>query len=118
MIHNNYCIIIFLQQGSNTNSLSKKSEGSVSNKSDDEAEGLETEEEKVPLRNRSINFAERSSVNQCINELSSNLAAEAARRRCNSEIVQRTEKEENIGNMIVFIINYFDNIIFIEMYQI
>ncbi|CAK1551163.1 unnamed protein product [Leptosia nina] len=84
------------KQGSNTNSLSKKSEGSV--KSDDSAEALDVEDEKVPLRNRQINFAERSSVNQCINELSSNLAAEAARRRCNSEIVQRTDKdEENNG---------------------
>ncbi|CAH2262847.1 jg9220 [Pararge aegeria aegeria] len=71
-------------------SLSKKSEGSL--KSDDSIEALECEE--VHLRSKSVNFAERSSVNQCINELSSNLAAEV-RKRCNSEIVQRTDIASN-----------------------
>ncbi|XP_045772789.1 active breakpoint cluster region-related protein isoform X2 [Maniola jurtina] len=72
-------------------SLSKKSETSL--KSDDSIEAPECEE--VHLRSKPVNFAERSSVNQCINELSSNLAAEAARRRCNSEIVQRTDIDSN-----------------------
>ncbi|RVE50864.1 hypothetical protein evm_004431 [Chilo suppressalis] len=77
------------KQGSNTDSLSKKSEASIdsSNKSDEEI----AECEDVQLRNKPKRLGERSSVNQCINELSSNLAAEAARRRCNSEVVQRTE---------------------------
>ncbi|XP_032516985.2 active breakpoint cluster region-related protein isoform X2 [Danaus plexippus] len=78
------------KQDSNTDSLSKKSESSL--KSDDSIEGAENDE--VHLRKKPINFAERSSVNQCINELSSNLAAEA-RRRCNSEIVQRTDNENS-----------------------
>ncbi|CAG9786811.1 unnamed protein product [Diatraea saccharalis] len=80
------------KQGSNTNSLSKKSEVSIdsSNKSDDST--TETAEcEDVQLRHKPVHLGERSSVNQCINELSSNLAAEAARRRCNSEVVQRSE---------------------------
>ncbi|CAH0715454.1 unnamed protein product, partial [Brenthis ino] len=80
------------KQDSNTDSLSKKSETSL--KSDDSTEAPEIEE--VHLRNKPVLFAERSSVNQCINELSSNLAAEAARRRCNSEVVQRTDKDTNI----------------------
>ncbi|XP_032516984.2 active breakpoint cluster region-related protein isoform X1 [Danaus plexippus] len=79
------------KQDSNTDSLSKKSESSL--KSDDSIEGAENDE--VHLRKKPINFAERSSVNQCINELSSNLAAEA-RRRCNSEIVQRTDNENSV----------------------
>lgn len=78
-------------QDSNTDSLSKKSETSL--KSDDSTEHQEIEE--VHRRNKPVLFAERSSVNQCINELSSNLAAEAARRRCNSEVVQRTDKDTN-----------------------
>ncbi|XP_026499559.1 active breakpoint cluster region-related protein isoform X2 [Vanessa tameamea] len=76
------------KQDSNTDSLSKKSETSL--KSDDSAEAPDCEE--VHLRNKPVNFAERSSVNQCINELSSNLAAEA-RKRCNSEIVKRTDND-------------------------
>ncbi|KAL0838743.1 hypothetical protein ABMA28_016797 [Loxostege sticticalis] len=85
------------KQGSNTDSLSKKSEVSIdsSNKSDDST--TETAEcEDVQLRSKPVHIAERSSVNQCINELSSNLAAEAARRRCNSEVVQRTESSRDI----------------------
>ncbi|XP_049873106.1 active breakpoint cluster region-related protein isoform X2 [Pectinophora gossypiella] len=78
------------KQGSNTNSLSKKSEASLnSTKTDESTETVEVEE--VQLRSKPVHIAERSSVNQCINELSSNLAAEAARRRCNSEVVQRTD---------------------------
>lgn len=84
-------------------SLSKKSEASF--KSDDSIENLE---EEVHLRSKSVNFAERSSVNQCINELSSNLAAEAARRRCNSEIVQRTDITSN-GKTLLSIIFVLDN---------
>ncbi|PZC81462.1 hypothetical protein B5X24_HaOG212667 [Helicoverpa armigera] len=77
------------KQESNSDSL-KKSEVSLnSNKSEDSTP--ETAEcEPVQLRNKPVRVTERSSVNQCINELS-NLAAEAARRRCNSEIVQRTD---------------------------
>ncbi|CAH2096097.1 unnamed protein product [Euphydryas editha] len=74
------------KQDSNTDLT--KSETSL--KSDDSVEAPETDE--VHLRNKPVNFAERSSVNQCINELSSNLAAEA-RRRCNSEIVKRLETD-------------------------
>ncbi|XP_045448294.1 active breakpoint cluster region-related protein [Melitaea cinxia] len=74
------------KQDSNTDLT--KSE--ISLKSDDSVEAPECEE--VLLRNKPVNFAERSSVNQCINELSSNLAAEA-RRRCNSEIVKRLEPD-------------------------
>ncbi|KAJ0176553.1 hypothetical protein K1T71_007732 [Dendrolimus kikuchii] len=86
------------KQGSNTNSLSKKSEVSLSSNNDDSTnETVECEE--VQLRSKPVHIGERSSVNQCINELSSNLAAEAARRRCNSEIVQRSEnnRDTNVG---------------------
>lgn len=103
-------IICFVLQGSNTDSLSKKSEVSIdsSNKSDDST--TETAEcEDVQLRSKPVHIAERSSVNQCINELSSNLAAEAARRRCNSEVVQRTESSRDIsGNY------YLVNLHFVE----
>ncbi|XP_075978308.1 rho GTPase activating protein at 1A isoform X1 [Anticarsia gemmatalis] len=88
------------KQGSNTDSLSKKSEASLSSNKSDESTTAETAEcEEVQLRNKPVRITERSSVNQCINELSSNLAAEAARRRCNSEIVQRIPdiKQENNG---------------------
>ncbi|XP_037294448.1 active breakpoint cluster region-related protein isoform X2 [Manduca sexta] len=81
------------KQGSNTNSLSKKSEASLSSTNEDAT--TETAEcEEVLLRTKPVHLGERSSVNQCINELSSNLAAEA-RRRCNSEIVQRTENRQD-----------------------
>ncbi|KAL4715462.1 hypothetical protein ACJJTC_015365 [Scirpophaga incertulas] len=46
------------------------------------------------LGKKPVHVGERSSVNQCINELSSNIAAEAARRRCNSEVSPRTEKDK------------------------
>lgn len=63
---------------------------------------MEAAECQVQLRKKPVRITERSSVNQCINELSSNLAAEAARRRCNSEIVQRNDiKEENNGNYCI-----------------
>lgn len=52
--------------------------------------------EQVQLRAKPVHIAERSSVNQCINELSSNLVAEA-RRRCNSEIVQGSENSQESG---------------------
>lgn len=89
---------IFNLQDSNTDSLSKKSEISLSsNKSDDSTPEI-AECEPVQLRNKPARITERSSVNQCINELS-NLAAEAARRRCNSEIVQRPDvNQETNGN--------------------
>lgn len=70
--------------------MSKKSDVSLSSNNDESA--IETTEcEEVQLRTKPVHVGERSSVNQCINELSSNLAAEAARRRCNSEIVHRTD---------------------------
>ncbi|KAJ8722155.1 hypothetical protein PYW08_004557 [Mythimna loreyi] len=78
------------KQGSDTDLLLQKSEASpTSNKSEDSTPE-KAESEPVQLRNKPVRITERSSVNQCINELS-NLAAEAARRRCNSEIVQRTD---------------------------
>ncbi|XP_073956741.1 rho GTPase activating protein at 1A isoform X1 [Choristoneura fumiferana] len=81
------------KQVPNTDSLSKKSVASVtSSKSDDSSpEGGDCEEVQLRSKPSKPVLAERSSVNQCINELSSNLVAEAARRRCNSEVVQRTE---------------------------
>lgn len=88
------------KQGSNSNSLSKKSESSLNSNKTDESTPAETaENEEVQLRKTPVRLTERSSVNQCINELSSNLAAEAARRRCNSEIVQRSDikQENNVG---------------------
>ncbi|XP_072949374.1 active breakpoint cluster region-related protein isoform X2 [Epargyreus clarus] len=78
-----------IKQESNTDSLSKKSEVSLSSNKSDDSNEVECEE--VHLRSKPAHLAERSSVNQCINELSSNLAVEAARRRCNSEVVQRTD---------------------------
>ncbi|KAM3965390.1 LOW QUALITY PROTEIN: rho GTPase activating protein at 1A [Aphomia sociella] len=81
------------KQGSNTNSLSKKSEISLASSIDSTSETVEIEE--VQLRNKPVHVAERSSVNQCINELSSNLAAEAARRRCHSEVVPRTDNHQD-----------------------
>lgn len=110
--------ISFDTQGSNTDSLSKKSEVSIasSNKSDDST--TETAEcEDVQLRNKPVHLAERSSVNQCINELSSNLAAEAARRRCNSEVVQRSESNRDISGKVFDyfkIINVINYICFIK----
>ncbi|KAJ2949180.1 hypothetical protein O0L34_g6122 [Tuta absoluta] len=80
------------KQESNTDSLSKKSEASVSS-NNDESSAETADVEEVQLRKKPIKVAERSSVNQCINELSSNLAAEAARRRCNSEVVQSTDSK-------------------------
>ncbi|XP_060803118.1 active breakpoint cluster region-related protein [Amyelois transitella] len=76
------------KQESNTDSLSKKSETSLASSVDSTTETVECEE--VQLRSKPVHAGERSSINQCINELSSNLAAEA-RRRCHSEIVQRTD---------------------------
>lgn len=56
----------------------------------------------MQLRPKPVHIGERSSVNQCINELSSNLAVEA-RRRCNSEVVQRTEPDrDNNGKILYF----------------
>ncbi|XP_041978968.1 active breakpoint cluster region-related protein [Aricia agestis] len=75
-----------IKQETNSDSLSKRSLSSL--KSDDSPQNGESNE--VHLRSKAVNLAERSSVNQCINELSSNLAAEA-RRRCNSEVVQRSD---------------------------
>ncbi|XP_053609190.1 active breakpoint cluster region-related protein isoform X2 [Plodia interpunctella] len=76
------------KQESNTDSLSKKSEASLTSSVDSTTETAEFEE--VQLRSKPVHLGERSSVNQCINEISSNLAAEA-RRRCHSEVVQRTD---------------------------
>lgn len=59
----------------------------------------------MQLRNKPVRITERSSVNQCINELS-NLAAEAARRRCNSEIVQRTDINQDTNGKYAPIIKY------------
>ncbi|XP_059052122.1 active breakpoint cluster region-related protein isoform X2 [Achroia grisella] len=79
------------KQESNTNSLSKKSETSLASSIDSTTETVESDE--IVLRNKPL--GERNSVNQCINELSSNLVAEAARRRCHSEIVQNTDSEHS-----------------------
>lgn len=46
----------------------------------------------VQLRARPARAGERNSVNQCINEISSSLT-EAARRRCNSEVVRRSDEQ-------------------------
>ncbi|XP_026327721.1 active breakpoint cluster region-related protein isoform X2 [Hyposmocoma kahamanoa] len=82
------------KQGSNTDSLSKKSEASLSTNNDESM--VETADmDEVQLRKKPPLIAERSSVNQCINELSSNLAAEAARRRCNSEVIQKTNNNSD-----------------------
>lgn len=83
-----------IKQVSKTDSLSKKSDLSLNSNNDNSIEEVICEE--VQLRNKQMHIAERSSVNQCINELSSNLVAtEAARRRCNSEIVHRTENNQD-----------------------
>ncbi|XP_063383871.1 active breakpoint cluster region-related protein [Cydia fagiglandana] len=86
-----------IKQVSNTDSLSKKSITSLTSSKSDESAPETTEAEPVQLRSKPNKplHAERSSVNQCINELSSNLVAEAARRRCNSEVVQRTENNQD-----------------------
>lgn len=82
--------------------MPKDSEASVIINKSVESPPLEAAECQVQLRKKPVRITERSSVNQCINELSSNLAAEAARRRCNSEIVQRNDiKEENNGNYCI-----------------
>lgn len=74
--------------------MSKKSEVSLSSNNDDLTnETVDCEE--VQLRSKPVHIGERSSVNQCINEISSNLASEAARRRCNSEIVQRSDSVQD-----------------------
>lgn len=87
-------------QGSNTNSLSKKSEASLSSNNDEST--TETADcEEVQLRAKPVHVGERSSVNQCINELSSNLAAEA-RRRCNSEILPRTDNSKETNGNVCF----------------
>ncbi|XP_050554471.1 active breakpoint cluster region-related protein isoform X2 [Spodoptera frugiperda] len=78
------------KQGSTTDLLLKKSDISLSSNKSEDSTPETPECEPVQLRNKPARITERSSVNQCINELS-NLAAEAARRRCNSEIVQRTD---------------------------
>ncbi|CAH0691920.1 unnamed protein product [Spodoptera exigua] len=78
------------KQGSTTDLLLKKSDISLSSNKSEDSTPETAECEPVQLRNKPARITERSSVNQCINELS-NLAAEAARRRCNSEIVQRTD---------------------------
>ncbi|XP_047991212.1 active breakpoint cluster region-related protein [Leguminivora glycinivorella] len=85
------------KQVSNTDSLSKKSITSLTSSKSDESASETAEVEPVQLRSKPTKplHAERSSVNQCINELSSNLVAEAARRRCNSEVVQRTENNQD-----------------------
>ncbi|CAG4987198.1 unnamed protein product [Parnassius apollo] len=82
------------KQESNTDSLSKKSEISLASSNNEELTNEPLENEEVHLRPKPVHIGERSSVNQCINELSSNLAVEA-RRRCNSEVVQRTEPDKN-----------------------
>ncbi|GBP69338.1 Breakpoint cluster region protein [Eumeta japonica] len=88
---------------SNSNSLSKKSEVSISSNKSNESTATETTEsadgEKVELR-KPIHIAERSSIHQCINELSSSLTEststnEATRRRCNSEIVHTETNQDN-----------------------
>ncbi|XP_063536599.1 active breakpoint cluster region-related protein [Cydia strobilella] len=86
-----------IKQVSNTDSLSKKSITSLTSSQSDESAPETAEAEPVQLRSKPNKplHAERSSVNQCINELSSNLVAEAARRRCNSELVQRTENNQD-----------------------
>lgn len=87
------------KQGSNTNSLSKKSEISVASSSDESTPESSEKPTEVQLRNKVIHSAARSSVNQCINEISSTLS-EAARRRCNSELVQRSEPLPEANNVI------------------
>lgn len=78
--------------------MSKKSEASLSSNNDESmAETPDLEE--VQMRKKPPLIAERSSVNQCINELSSNLAAEAARRRCNSEVIQKTKNNGDTNGM-------------------
>ncbi|XP_063364398.1 active breakpoint cluster region-related protein [Cydia amplana] len=86
-----------IKQVFNTDSLSKKSITSLTSSKSDESAPETAETEPVQLRSKPNKplHAERSSVNQCINELSSNLVAEAARRRCNSEVVQRTENNQD-----------------------
>ncbi|CAB3261568.1 unnamed protein product [Arctia plantaginis] len=87
------------KQGSNYDSLPKDIEANVVSNESDESTPVETAECQVQLRKKPVRITERSSVNQCINELSSNLASEAARRRCNSEIFQRNDikQENNVG---------------------
>lgn len=81
-----------------------------SNKSDD---SNEADCEEVHLRNKPAHLAERSSVNQCINELSSNLAVEAARRRCNSEVVQRTDIDADSNGIVdLYIFQYTYEFVF------
>ncbi|XP_013164778.1 PREDICTED: active breakpoint cluster region-related protein isoform X2 [Papilio xuthus] len=82
------------KQESNTDSLSKKSEISLTSSNNEELTNEPLETEEVHLRPKPVHIGERSSVNQCITELSTNLAVEA-RRRCNSEVVQRTEPEND-----------------------
>lgn len=89
---------IFYFQGSNTNSLTKKNSDSIGDLSKSEESGNELADcEEVHLRAKPVRIGERSSVNQCINEISSCLTEAAARRRCNSEVVSRTatDKETN-----------------------
>ncbi|XP_048478633.1 active breakpoint cluster region-related protein isoform X5 [Plutella xylostella] len=86
------------KQGSNTNSLTKKNSDSIGDLSKSEESGNELADcEEVHLRAKPVRIGERSSVNQCINEISSCLTEAAARRRCNSEVVSRTatDKETN-----------------------
>lgn len=83
--------------------MSKKSVASVTSSKSDDSSPEVGECEEVQLRSKPNKpvLAERSSVNQCINELSSNLVAEAARRRCNSEVVQRTENIQDTNGMFL-----------------
>lgn len=80
--------------------LLQKSEVSLNSNKSEDSTPEKAECEPVQLRNKPVRITERSSVNQCINELS-NLAAEAARRRCNSEIVQRTDINLDNGNILI-----------------